>query len=408
MKFKAAKYRTRGTSLDQQSYRRLISGQQKNWLALVLRLLLLPVSWFYGFIVCLRNFLYDKQWLKAYRIDPSGRPVSGPASRTVPVISVGNLTVGGTGKTPLVIWLCNQITQNSPQDARRKASCGLWQKFKTKNCGCAILTRGYRATQNYTDEPAILAKACPHAKVVVNPDRVAAAAEAVTGFAAKVLVADDAFQHRRLARDLDILTIDATCPFGYDKMLPAGLLREPLAALARAHAVVITRCDQVEHPVVSKLVQKLKAVNPNLTIATSVHSPVHVESTDNCKIEIPQLTRKRVFAFCGIGNPDAFLATVKKLGLDCPDYMTFNDHHRYTRQCLNNIYRKAENCGANLLLTTEKDFTKLAGLLDKQTSEPPLPLAYLAVELKFLTGLEQLKLLIDRTIEGKIPASSVL
>lgn len=150
MKFKAAKYRTRGTSLDQQSYRRLISGQQKNWLALVLRLLLLPVSWFYGFIVCLRNFLYDKQWLKAYRIDPSGRPVSGPASRTVSVISVGNLTVGGTGKTPLVIWLCNQITQNS--------------KFKTKNCGCAILTRGYRATQNYTDEPAILAKACPMPK----------------------------------------------------------------------------------------------------------------------------------------------------------------------------------------------------------------------------------------------------
>jgi tetraacyldisaccharide 4'-kinase len=184
----------------------------------------------YSLVVRLRNFLYSKRRLKIHTAD-------------VPVISVGNITTGGTGKTPLVIWLCNTIYQKS--------------KIKNQKCGVAILTRGYKTRgtrdegpfdfaqgrRGTTDELAILAESCPQAKVIVNPDRAAAARRAV-GFCAKVLVMDDGFQHRRLRRDLDIVTIDATCPFGYGRLLPAGLLREPVASLRRADAAVVTRCDQ--------------------------------------------------------------------------------------------------------------------------------------------------------------------
>lgn len=362
--------------MNQEKYRRLISGKGGNLGAVLLCFLLGTAAQIYSIVVGLRNFLYSKKWLKIHRVNAT-------------VISIGNITVGGTGKTPLVIWLCRYLHE--------------------KNIPCAILTRGYKTakdsklkTQNYSDEPAILAKACPDAKIVINPDRVAAAAEAVAEFGPKVLIADDAFQHRRLARDLDIVTIDATCPFGYDKILPAGLLREPVTALNRANAVVITRCDQLDRTAVSELERKLKAVKPDMVIATSIHLPVDAKLPDNHQIPISQLTQKKIFAFCGIGNPDAFLSTLKKLGLDCLNCMIFNDHHQYTHFCLNDICRQAQDCGADLLLTTEKDYTKVSHLLEKEALEPPLSLAYLVVELKFLAGQDQLKQLIEQTIKDKI------
>ncbi len=179
--------------LNQEAYKKLISGQSKGIAAAGARAVLRLLSWGYAAITGIRNLLYSKGWLKIHRVN-------------VPVISIGNITTGGTGKTPLVIWLAHQITKNS----------------KFKNCG--ILTRGYKTT----DEPEILAQSCPAAKVIINPDRVAGAQEAINKFAAQVLLMDDGFQHRRLGRNLDIVTIDATCPFGYGKILPAGLLQEEL------------------------------------------------------------------------------------------------------------------------------------------------------------------------------------
>jgi len=194
--------------LNQQTYRKLISGQSTGWFAASSRSALGVAGAVYTIGIRLRNLLYCKGWLKAHRVNAI-------------VFSVGNITTGGTGKTPLVIWLYNLLRQ--------------------KNYGCAILTRGYKATQNskhktqnYFDEPAILAETCPKAKVIVNPDRVASAAAAVNKFGANVLIMDDGFQHRRLGRDLDIVTIDAMCPFGYGKLLPAGLLREPATALKKS------------------------------------------------------------------------------------------------------------------------------------------------------------------------------
>ena len=220
--------------MNQEAYRKLISGQSAGLSAVLLRFLLSIAGWIYQLVVDLRKFLYSKGCLKVHRAN-------------APVISVGNLTVGGTGKTPLVIWLCKQIISDS--------------KFQISNSQCAILTRGYKTKERaLSNEVAIFTESCPEANVVVNPDRVAGATEAVGKLGAKVLILDDGFQHRQLARDLDIVTIDATRPFGYGKLLPAGLLREPVDALKRADAVVITRCDQTTEVELTELEGKLQQI----------------------------------------------------------------------------------------------------------------------------------------------------
>jgi tetraacyldisaccharide 4'-kinase len=336
----------------------------------------------YLLAVRLRNFLYAKRLLKVHNVDAA-------------VICVGNITVGGTGKTPLVVRLCNLITQNP--------------KLKTQNCRCAILTRGYKAraqeNKDFKDEIAVLAQSCPETEVIVNPDRLAGATEAISKLEAKILVMDDGFQHRRLARDLDIIAIDATQPFGYGKLLPAGLLREPVSALKRAGAVVITRCDQVTETQLSELEQILRAINPDMVIAKSVHALVYAKSQYNTEISIEQLKDKKVFAFCGIGNPDAFLNTVKNLGAQVVGSKIYNDHYHYTDTCLSEISEQAKEFGADLILTTQKDWTKVISKLELQNaaSKSHPPFAYLAIEIKFLAGEDKLTALLKETLAGKIP-----
>jgi tetraacyldisaccharide 4'-kinase len=366
--------------VNQQFYRKLISGQSSGPGAPLLRFFLRIAAQVYSTAIRLRNSLYSKGQLKTYRAN-------------APVISIGNITTGGTGKTPLVIWLCNQITKNL--------------KLKTQNYGCAILTRGYKTTknlklktQNYVDEPAILNKSCPQAKVIVNPNRVEAAGEAVNKFGAKVLIMDDGFQHRRLHRDLDIVTIDSIRPFGYDKMFPAGLLREPVTALKRADAVVITRCDQITGAKLTRIEEKLHSVNPDMLIAKSLHDPVCAKSIDDKEISIEELKNKKIFAFCGIGNPDAFLNTVKGLGAELAGSKVYNDHHHYTNNNISDIYEEARYLNADLILTTQKDWFSTQYAI--RSTQYEIPFAYLEIELKFLAGEDKLKQLIENALAGKI------
>jgi tetraacyldisaccharide 4'-kinase len=394
----------------EQNYRRLISGQSSSFGTSILRFLLTMAAIGYSLTVRLRNFMYAKGLLKVHYVEAT-------------ILCVGNITVGGTGKTPLVVWICNLINQNS--------------KLKTQNCKCAILTRGYKAraqeNKDFKDEIAIFAERCPEAEVIVNPDRVAGAAEAIDKYAAKVLIMDDGFQHRRLARDLDIVAIDATQPFGYGKMLPAGLLRESVSSLKRVGAVVITRCDQVSETQLSELEQRLRATNPDIIIAKSIHAAVSVKYQDASIIpakagiqkdskkmasclrrarpaldtgndNVEQLKGKKVFAFCGIGNPDAFLNTIKNLGAKLAGSKAYDDHYHYTDACLTEISEQAKELGADLILTTQKDWTKVISNFKSQISDfkLPLPFAYLAIEIKFLTGEDKLTNLIEDTLAGKI------
>ena len=370
------------TKLDQQNYRKLISGQSKGLFAGLLRFVLRVAAFFYYIALRLRIFFYLRGWLKIHNADAV-------------VISVGNITAGGTGKTPFVIWLCKFLRQ--------------------KDIQCAILTRGYKTakdsrgkTQDYVDEPAILIESCPEARVIVNPDRVAGAAEAVNKFGAKVLIMDDGFQHRRLHRDADIVTIDATRPFGYGKMLPAGLLREPVASLKRADAVVITRCDQVTENELTQLEGKLQQIKPNMIIARSMHKPICAKSTDNKEINPDELKDKKIFAFCGIGNPDAFLDTIRALGSEPAGSKIYNDHHHYTDNDIADIREQAEYSKADLILTTQKDWSRLPIsdfqiLIENRKLKTDILFAYLAIEIRFLAGEDKLRGLIKDTLAGKIP-----
>ena len=356
--------------MDQVNIKKLISGEKSGFGATVLRFLLGAASVGYSIAIGLRNFLYSARWLKIHSTDAV-------------VISLGNITTGGTGKTPLVIWLCKKIISDYQ---------------------CAILMRGYKTiaqeTEKLADEPAIFSESCPEVKVIVNPDRVAGAEEAAIKFGTKVLIMDDGFQHRRLARDLDIVAIDATLPFGYGRMLPAGLLREPVSSLKRPGAVVITRCDQIAENELSGLEEKLRLINPDMIIARSIHAPAYVKSIDNKEIALEELKGKKIFAFCGIGNPGSFLTTIKTTGAELVDSKIFNDHHHYTEACIADIFEQAERLKADLILTTQKDQNKITR---PAASKTEIPLAYIGIEIKFLSGEEKLWGLIEKTLAGKMP-----
>jgi len=365
--------------LSQETYRKLISGENGGVAVAVLRFFLRVVAAFYGLVIALRNRLYDKGWRSSYAVTPAGLVTSDRTQATVPVISIGNITVGGTGKTPMVIWLCSFL--------------------QAKGISCAILTRGYKATKGkQSDEPAVLVRNCPGAALVVNPDRLAGAIEVVKRHHAQVLIMDDGFQHRRLHRDVDIVTIDATLPFGFNRLLPAGLLREPITALKRAHAAVITRCDLVSQDNLAKLAETISRINPNIVIARTIHAPVCAMTAGDRQIPLEQLRGRKVYAFCGIANPDAFLATIGRLGANLVGSKIYDDHHNYTARDVSRIYADAAQSGAEMILATEKDYNKI-GLPDNASD---LVLAYLAVKLRFVSGQDQTTQLIERSLAGKI------
>lgn len=360
--------------MNQETYRKLISGQSRGLGSASGRFFLQIAAAGYSSVIGLRNLLYSRGWAKIHRAD-------------VPVISVGNITTGGTGKTPLVIRLC-KFLQN-------------------KNVPCAVLSRGYktRATGDEgratIDEPALLAECCPGVQVVVNPDRVAGAKDAVSKFGAEILIMDDGFQHRRLARDLDIVTIDGTLPFGYGRLLPAGLLREPVIALKRADAAVITRCDQAGEAELDRLEDKLKLINPGMVIARSIHAPVCAKSINDREISLEELKGKKIFAFCGIGNPGAFFKTVEGLGAELVGSRVFDDHYHYTDNCLAGIFEQARALNAGLILTTQKDWFSILPSAVPQVSEE-MDFAYLAVEIRFISGEKEITQLIKDRLAGKI------
>ena len=325
-----------------------------------MRVVLRIMALIYGVVMRGRNLLYTLGILRSH-------------AAGVPVVSIGNITTGGTGKTPLVIWLCNYL--------------------QNKGVHCSILTRGYKtAPDQITDEPALLARACPDTDVIVNPNRVAGAKKAVRVHQAEALVLDDGFQHRRLKRNLDIVAVDATCPFGYGRVLPAGLLREPKRGLSRADAVIITRFDQADAEQMRRLEQEIRKIAPNIPIAKAAHIHTAAVTFQNEKIGLEELRSKRIFAFCGIGNPDAFFRCLEQNGLSLAETQIFDDHHAYTQEEMKEIFERARGCEAEMILCTQKDWVKSA-LLSPEDKD--VVFAYLAMELDFLEGFDKITALVD-------------
>ncbi len=352
--------------MDQTTYRRIVSGQNQSIAAGLLRILLWLVALFYGCVMRCRNWCYDVGLLGSISVD-------------IPVICIGNITTGGTGKTPLVIWLCRYLQE--------------------KGLRCAILTRGYKTEgETLSDEPALLADACNGTPVIINSDRVAGAKKAIETHQPDVLIMDDGFQHRRLRRDMDILAIDATCPFGYGHILPAGLLREPMGSLRRASAMIITRSDQVDDGYIRRIEQTIERIAPEATIAKSIHRQTHAITSGKQTMDMEMLRSKTIYAFCGIGNPQAFFDSLSQSGLKVSGTQVFDDHHVYTEADIRPIIEQAGDRGADTILCTQKDWSKCECLVP-EGNEPVF--ASMAMELDFISGFDTMTQQLETLLQSK-------
>jgi tetraacyldisaccharide 4'-kinase len=312
--------------INAEAWYQLIRGTRRGPIPATARLGLRLASWPYGIGVWWRNRAFDR-----------GRPVFRAA---VPVVSVGNLTLGGTGKTPCVEWVARY--------------------FREREVRVAILSRGYGAEAARNDEAMVLEENLPDVPHLQGADRSALAETAVDELEAELLVLDDGFQHRRLHRDLDIVLIDATCPPTCDHLFPRGTLREPASGLRRAGAIVLTRCDQVPPEVVDAIRAWLAQRWPQTPVATTEHRPTELVSADGAIAPVESLSGAVVGGFCGIGNPAGFRRTLEALGATIADFLAFPDHHPYALCDVEALARWAEALPASAVIaTTQKDWVKL-------------------------------------------------
>ncbi len=341
--------------LNPQDFKQIVSGQRRDSRAAVWRGALWAASHLYRVGINRRNRQFDT----------GRRPIE---KVEVPVISVGNLTLGGTGKTPLVAWLAR------------------W--FRQHGVRVTLISRGYGAEQGgQNDEAKELELLLPDVPHLQNPDRVEAARVAIEELGAQVLLLDDAYQHRRIARDLDIVLIDATEPFGHDHLFPRGTLREPLESLKRADLLVLTRGDMVTAEQRAAIWDRLSKYNGHAPQVELHHDPSGLSSYSGHSEATNLLRGRRVLAFCGIGNPEGFRHTLGQTGLNIIDLKIFADHHDYRRADIDSLTQWAQSHPeADALVCTMKDLVKIG--LDTLDSRP---LWALCIEAVVAHGQEHLE-----------------
>ena len=354
----------------------IAEGKKRGLLASLLRAALTALSAIYCLLIKSVLFLYRLRILRRRKL---------PAR----VISVGNITVGGTGKTPLVEMLARELGK--------------------RGCKVAILSRGYKRVHSRWsivhskmgvvsdgtkilmdameagDEPYLLAKNLPQVAVLVGKDRRLTGNYALNRFSVDTIILDDGYQYWPLERDLDIVAIDSLNPFGNGYLLPRGRLREPLGNLKRADVFLLTRVDQGN--AVEGLMERLRRLNPQAQTLKSVHQADHlIDLRTGEKTELTILKGKRVLPLSSIGHPESFESTLTDLGAVIVDSVRFPDHHLYQTGELKGVEEEAIRKGAELIITTEKDAVRLP------LRKSDFPFLSLVVKLKITQGREHLRI----------------
>lgn len=346
-------------------YRSIMSGRRRDPLAHLLRGGLWIASGAYSIATSIRNRRYDSGASAVHRCQAG-------------VISVGNLTTGGTGKTPIVCYLARWLRDN---DVR-----------------VGIVSRGYgRGNEDCNDEAMELHDRLPDVPHVQDPDRVEAARVAVEELETQVILMDDGFQHRRLHRDLDLVVVDATCPFGYGYQLPRGLLRESIRGLRRADLVMLSRCDLVDDRELARMEQTIRAANPNVPLIRSRHRPAALLEHPGGEIPLPTLNGCRVAVLSAIGNPDAFEQTVRGCGAEIVASHRLPDHDLYEPQTVDAIRKWLEPLRSSVqqVVCTHKDLVKLR--TDRLAG---IPLRALLIELTIEENREALESALRQFVAG--------
>ncbi|RLS39644.1 MAG: tetraacyldisaccharide 4'-kinase [Planctomycetota bacterium] len=327
----------------------IMSGQRRGVVASACRVGLSVLSSGYAAVTGVRNLAFDHGWRESTRV-------------AAKVISVGNLTAGGTGKTPTVAWVVRTLQELGASPA--------------------IISRGYGGQGGVNDEKLVLDQLVPGVPHLLNPKRVLAAQELMNRPEAerpRTLVLDDAFQHRQIARDFDLILIDCLNPWGFGHLLPRGLLREPLRSLSRASCVLMTRCDQVDEEVRQTILSTIRRWT-TVPILMSSFQPTRLINSRGEVRPIETLRQEHVAAFCGIGNPMGFRRTLTSCGVSIPDvhFRVYPDHHAYQTEDLHEIGDWARSMQVECLVSTQKDLVKIP-----RTTLNDIPLWAVEISLKF-------------------------
>ncbi|MBF0484227.1 MAG: tetraacyldisaccharide 4'-kinase [Candidatus Omnitrophica bacterium] len=343
----------------------IMRGEKRGIGPSIVVLILFGFSGLYGLFIWVRNLLFTIKVLSAQKF-------------SIPVISVGNIVVGGAGKTPIVIWLLELL--------------------KEKGLKAVVLTRGYMdndptGKKLFSDEAEVIKQMVPDAQVVVGAERFKCGQEYLKTNKADVFILDDGFQHRQINRDLDLVAVDATNPWGNGSLLPSGLLREPISSLKRAQVVILTKTDLMEKDSADAF-KSVENVNSEMLICRGVHKPVgffDVRAGTWHKEDL--IDGKIVGYFCSIADPRSFKRTLEHLGACVLKGFDFIDHHSYVDEDFKNI-----NTGCNvekikILVTTRKDAVKIGAYLKFLASD--IQILVLDIRFNIPEGKEQLVARID-------------
>lgn len=342
----------------------VIRGRRRGFFAYLIKAFLLPLSWFYKGGMAFRNWLYDQGWMRRY-VPP------------IPlVISVGNIVAGGTGKTPVTLLLAQAF----------------YEQFAV-----AILSRGYRSQAEKLenpillcegqgpafpasycgDEPYLLAQRLPKTTVIVGGDRKKASFLAAKA-GAQIILLDDAMQHRRLARDFDVVVVDINDPFGQDHFLPRGFLREDRSSLQRAHLIVLNHVHDLEQ------FQAVKEQLKPYTSAPLIGTQGHISAIRNLHDQVVEIPKEQpVGMFCAIAHPEYFRRTLEQLGFTVVSEYILPDHDPIRDKDLEQFAQRSLKKEATWLICTEKDRVKLVPELSL-----PLPIAWVQMDLQVVVGKE--------------------
>ncbi len=324
-------------------FHNIVTGKSETVFSSLLRPLLALLSFLFLIVVKARHFLYEIGIFRSIKLRK-------------PVISVGNITWGGTGKTPLTEAILNRFLK----DGKRPA----------------LLTRGYGE-----DEDKVILQNFPGVNVLRGKNRRLNALKAQEHLSFDIFLMDDGFQHLSIKRDVDIVTINATDPIGNGFLIPAGILREPLDSLRRADVLVITKSDLVDKERLSNIKSLILGVADDIDIFEAIHEPVCFHTVSHDKQPIDSLNGRRVCAISGLADNDSFFITLKRLNVPVVSRLAYMDHHKYLGADIDRITKVVKENNIDTIVTTEKDWIKLKDMLDLPSLKE-VDLLVLKIELK--------------------------